>query len=80
MSRARPSRTRTSSVSPAVVLTTWMGWWSGTAVTIAGRASATAGPTADAQASMTTGMIIGRRRWVLLTQRPTTRRTVCCSW
>lgn len=33
-----------------------------------------------AQASMTTGMIIGRRRWVLDTQRPMTRRTVCCSW
>ena len=28
----------------------------------------------EAQASMTTGMIIGRRRCVLLTQRPTTRR------
>ena len=35
---------------------------------------------ARAQASMTTGMIIGRRRWALLTQRPTTRRTVCWSW
>ena len=33
-----------------------------------------------AQASMTTGMIIGRRRWALSTQRPTTRRTVCWSW
>ena len=32
------------------------------------------------QASMTTGMIIGRRRWVLLTHRPMTRRIVCCSW
>ena len=31
-------------------------------------------------ASITTGMIIGRRRCVLLTHRPTTRRTVCCSW
>ena len=32
------------------------------------------------QASITTGMIIGRRRWAWLTQRPTTRRTVCWSW
>ena len=32
------------------------------------------------QASMTTGMIIGRRRCLPLTQRPTTRRTVCWSW
>ncbi len=33
-----------------------------------------------AQASTTTGMIIGRRRCLLVTQRPTTRRIVCCSW
>ena len=33
-----------------------------------------------AQASMTTGMIIGRRLSSRLTQRPTTRRTVCWSW
>ena len=33
-----------------------------------------------AQASMTTGMIIGRRRSSRLTQRPTTRRTTCWSW
>lgn len=32
---------------------------------------------ADPQASTTIGMIIGRRRWVRLIQRPTTRRTVC---
>jgi hypothetical protein len=31
-------------------------------------------------ASTTTGMIIGRRRCVLDTQRPTTLRMVCCSW
>ncbi len=35
---------------------------------------------AHAQASMTTGMIIGRRFSSRLTQRPTTRRTVCWSW
>src|SRR5918994_4253967 len=35
---------------------------------------------AGAQASTTTGMIIGRRLWVLLTQRPIVRRTDCCSW
>ena len=33
-----------------------------------------------AQASTTTGMIIGRRRCLLDTQRPTTRLIVCCSW
>jgi hypothetical protein len=33
-----------------------------------------------AHASMTTGMIIGRRFSSRLTQRPTTRRTVCWSW
>jgi hypothetical protein len=32
------------------------------------------------QASTTTGMIIGRRRCLLETQRPTTRRIVCWSW
>ena len=32
------------------------------------------------QASTTTGMIIGRRRCRLDTQRPITRRMVCCSW
>lgn len=32
------------------------------------------------QASSTIGMIIGRRRWVLETHRPTVRRMVCCSW
>jgi hypothetical protein len=31
-------------------------------------------------ASTTTGMIIGRRLWVLLTQRPIVRRMTCCSW
>jgi hypothetical protein len=31
-------------------------------------------------ASMTTGMIIGRRRSSRFTQRPTTRRTTCWSW
>ena len=35
------------------------------------------GRTAPPQASMTTGMIMGLRRCVLFTQRPTTRRTVC---
>jgi hypothetical protein len=35
---------------------------------------------AGSQASTTTGMIIGRRRWALETQRPMTRRIVCCSW
>ena len=39
-----------------------------------------AGPGPRAYASMTTGMIIGRRRCLLETQRPTTRRIVCCSW
>src|SRR3546814_9746118 len=34
----------------------------------------------DPQASMTTGMIIGRRRCLLETQRPITRRICCCSW
>ena len=34
----------------------------------------------EAQASTTTGMIIGRRRCLLVTQRPTTRRMVCWSW
>lgn len=31
------------------------------------------------QVSTTTGTIIGRRRWVELTQRPTWRRTTCSS-
>ncbi len=30
-------------------------------------------------ASTITGTIIGRRRWAFATQRPTTRRTICCS-
>jgi GGDEF domain-containing protein len=34
----------------------------------------------EAQASTTTGMIIGRRRCLLETHRPTTRRIVCWSW
>ncbi|QNN52234.1 GGDEF domain-containing protein [Nocardioides mesophilus] len=45
--------------------------------------SAAAAPRAAetaAQASTTTGMIIGRRRCRLDTQRPTTRRIVCWSW
>ena len=32
------------------------------------------------QAETTTGMIIGRRRSLPPNQRPTTRRTTCCSW
>ena len=34
----------------------------------------------SAQTSTTVGTIIGRRRYVSLTQRPTVRRTICCSW
>ena len=36
--------------------------------------------TRRAQASMTIGMIIGRRRSLLPTNEPTVRRMTCCSW
>ena len=65
-SRRRRSRPCSGSDSPASELARW--------------AAGLVRSTVLAQASMTTGMIIGRRFSSRLTQRPTTRRTVCWSW